>query len=119
MSEKLPFKPSVKNSLEEIQKKFFAQFKIKKFKLDKNDNQLNILEKRNNRLNSFNKLKLINNKFKEYEESKMKIISKKVEKKSKTPPDFAIYLKAIIDKNSRKFLSFSKNHKKGKKALYI
>ena len=102
MSEKLPFKPSVKNSLEEIQKKFFAQFKIKKFKLDKNDNQLNILEKRNNRLNSFKKLNLINHKFKEYEESKMKIISKKIEKKKKKPPDFAIYLKAIIDKNSNK-----------------
>ena len=81
MSEKLPFKPSVKNSLEEIQKNFLNNVKIKKFKLDKKDNQLNIFEKRNNRLNSFKKLNLINHKFKEYEESKMKIISKKIEKK--------------------------------------
>ena len=110
MSEKLPFKPMVKNSLEEIQKKFFEQCKIKKFKLDKKDNQLKIFEKKNNRLNSFNKLKLINNKFKEYEESKMKIISKKVEKKSKTPPDFAIYLKAIIDKNSYKISPEDKDY---------
>ena len=110
MSEKLSFKPTIKNSLEEIQKKFFEQCKIKKFKLDKKDNQLNIFDKKNNRLNSFKKIKLINHKFKEYEESKMKIISKIVEKKSKTPPDFAIYLKAIIDKNSNKISPEEKDY---------
>ena len=112
MSEKLPFKPSVKNSLEEIQKKFFEQFKIKKFKLDKKDNQLNILEKRNNRLNSFKKLNLINHKFKEYEESKMKIISQKVEEINKNYiiPDFAIYLKILIDKNSNRISPEEKDY---------
>ena len=106
MGEKLPFKPTILGSLEEIQNKFFKKYK-KKFNKDKKDKGLKIGEN-----NTFQKLNFINLKFKEYEESKMKIISQKVEEINKNYiiPDFAIYLKILIDKNSNRISPEEKDY---------